>query len=713
LEDHPKIKQVLNGEEVLWAGRVTQLAGIRSKEPKVRVLIVSNSAIYKVRAENLGKVSRRIVMGELNKITYNLGNNQFILRCAQYDYMYTSLDCRDIVHLISKAKREWCKARGLQPPKQFLINTRSSATHVRQHLSESLPPPQENLAKISSHDHKLRPPPPKVPSRRGREGRVAHLRNLFDSEAAKIGEINPDLAVSLKEQTANFRMCFCVAGYRMCTHVHPQFEVKSQSSRSGDTKSTESAGCQRAPPPLPTSSLGQSNRRRKPVKSANMAAAEELRAKNAVERGEQEAKDEVLNQEALDRLLLTMGEVRRKGIIYLRSKFLMDPESYLKSQGPLSHNRQVRKARSEQKKNYTNLNPAIDQFLQSVKDTKLIRLAGLKLLESVYNLPKAHLKHIQEPVENIEDHPLKRARNMFRKIAEQIQARKYDLQWRIGQGAFGSVYMARPLPGRIKKAKPNTCIAVKSIDLSGEEDLAEINKEIEALAEGEICPQLVQYYGCATVDRYLMLAMELMDGSLDKLKPLPEDAVAVIMREALLGLSFLWNKYDKFHRDLKAANILYAISGEVKLADFGCVRSLGDNTRMAHTYVGSPYWMAPEVIKNAPYDQMVDVWSLGITCIEIVTGHVPHYNKKPQLAMEASVMNPEPRLDEKYSREIKDFVVACVQKDPEKRKNIDQLMKLPFIRAAGDLKSWLPGKAYHLQAKRKDRERKAMNEEEE
>eukprot|EP00466_Bigelowiella_natans_P008220 jgi/Bigna1/147105/aug1.129_g21813 len=585
LEDHPKIKQVLNGEKVLWAGRVTQLAGARSKELKVRVLIVSDSAIYKV------------------------------------------------------------------------------------------------------------------------------------------------IRISLKEQTANFRMCFCVAGYRMCSHVHPGLDNPNGTSESTAASKSSSATTtsvdEQGRLDVPGGGLNHSAvRRKKPATSPSYLAAQRLRTKNEEKRHTAQMKDDELNGEALDNLLGIMQNVRRQGIIYLSSLFVRDKEAFLKNQGHQlnhAHMRQVRKARNEQKRKYPHTNPAIDQFLRAAKTVELIQLAGLKLLESVYNLPRFHLNYLRESINAIEDSTLIKAKQIFRKIARQLEERKYDLLLRIGQGAFGSVYMARPLQGRFKKVKKGAKIAVKAIDLvgddndynrdlSGEEDLAEINKEIEALAEGEICPQLVHYYGCETVDRFLMLSMELMDGSLDKLKPLSEEAVAVVMREALLGLSFLWNKYKKFHRDLKAANILWSISGEVKLADFGCVRSLGGNTRLATTYVGSPYWMAPEVIRNEPYDQLVDVWSLGVTCVEIVTGKVPYYNKAPQIAMQRSINNPEPRLaKDKYSEPICDFVIASLQKDPSQRCPIDELLEMKFIKEAGELRSWLPGKARHLHAKMKDKERKELN----
>jgi len=443
-----------------------------------------------------------------------------------------------------------------------------------------------------------------------------------------------------------------------------------------------------------------------------MEASNKLREKKAENQAESDKRSEELNEKALEDLLGLMAEIRSKGVVYLRSKFVRDPDKYLENQGPLNHNREMRKAISEQKKQNTpNVNPAIDQFLRSAKDPQLIQLAGLQLLESVYSLPHFHLQYLKAPLDAMKDLPLSKSKTCFRNMARQVEERKYDLLWRIGQGAFGSVFAARPLPGKFKKLKnmdQKTRIAVKIVDLAGEDDLAEINKEIEALAEGEICPQLVCYYGCETVDSYLMLSMELMDGSLDQLKPLSEEAVAVIMREALLGLLFLWNKYKKFHRDLKAANILYSLDGSVKLADFGCVRSLGEESKHAKTYVGSPYWMAPEVIKGDPYDQLADVWSLGVTSIEIVTGRVPFYNKSPQVAMQSVTQSAEPRLSGEYSPELRKFVESCLMKDPDERKPIDQLLDLPFIKGAGNLKGWLPGKAFHMKAMRNSKERSLL-----
>eukprot|EP00466_Bigelowiella_natans_P008601 jgi/Bigna1/136765/aug1.35_g11473 len=673
-DDFKKIQSALNGEKVLWAGTVKHVTGLRGQEPKSCLLIVTDGAIYKVRLQDR-KITRRIVFKELVKLTFNLDNRMLIMHCKEGQYRYRTSQraaCNAIVNTIDKAVKAFERQLGIVRRGNFCVKI-ATPTKTSQ---------------------------------------------------------------SLNQQGGNFYMCFCVAGYGVCDDFHPQFDCDAhsdnQSTASDDAgldmsnwrryfdqksgrpywhnhKTSESTWydpsiaiarakeVKRAQKDshitVPTSSKG---RRRKPA-SAAVAAAQKLREKNAEERAKTEDNEEKLNIEALEKLLELMGDVRKKGFTYLCSKFVRNPDAYLKSNSDMSHYRQLRRARNERKKNASSLqiNPAIGQFLEGTPSAHFLKLAGIKLLRNVYKLPQFHLDQLEnEALESLEDYSLSKARQKFLKIVKRLENRKYDLLSIVGKGSFGSVYMARPLPGKFPTLQKGTrVIAVKSIDMSDEEDLTELSKEIEVLAEGEVCSQLVQYYGCESIDRFLMLSMELMDGAIDKLKPLPEAAVAVIMRESLLGLSFLWNKYKKFHRDLKGANILYTLRGDVKLADFGCVRSLGGNTRLATTKVGSPYWMAPEVIKDQPYNQLVDVWSLGITCIEIVTGKVPCQGQGMTQAMDSILKDPAPRLSERYSKEIKDFIVACVDKEPSDRVPVDELLKLDFITQAGDVDSWLPNNA--------------------
>lgn len=181
--------------------------------------------------------------------------------------------------------------------------------------------------------------------------------------------------------------------------------------------------------------------------------------------------------------------------------------------------------------------------------------------------------------------------------------------------------------------------------------------------------------------------MEYMGGGscLDLLAAgtLSEAHVAIVMKELLFGLDFLHNE-GKIHRDIKAANILLNNDGKVKLADFGVSAQLTNLKSQRNTFVGTPYWMAPEVIEQAGYDFKADIWSLGITAWELVHAKVPYGDIAAMKVLFKIPREPAPRLQgSQYSREYKDFVHCCLQKDPEKRPSAGQLLKHKFIKNAG------------------------------
>ncbi|KAI9828449.1 MAG: hypothetical protein M1832_002877 [Thelocarpon impressellum] len=282
-------------------------------------------------------------------------------------------------------------------------------------------------------------------------------------------------------------------------------------------------------------------------------------------------------------------------------------------------------------------------------------------------------------------------------------AQQYEMLEMLGSGNFGVVYKA------IDLATGET-VAIKHIDLETEDDeIAEVQTEI-AMLSSCACPQITQYRTCFLRGSKLWIVMEYLGGGSgsDLLAPGPfnEAQVAIICREMLLGLDYL-HREGKIHRDIKAANVLFSTSGKVKLADLGVSAQVSNLQSQRHTFVGSPFWMAPEIIVSAGHDFKADIWSLGITALEMINGEVPCQNMHPTKALFQIPKQPAPRLEgPQYSRDLKDFIAACLVKDPDRRSTARELLRHRFIRAAGRVET-LRDLVKRRQAWRKDRNRQS------
>lgn len=249
----------------------------------------------------------------------------------------------------------------------------------------------------------------------------------------------------------------------------------------------------------------------------------------------------------------------------------------------------------------------------------------------------------------------------------------------IGHGSFGAVYFAR-------NSFSNEVVAIKKMSYNGKqttEKWQDIIKEVKFLEQLRH-PNTIEYKGCYLKDNTAWLVMEYCLGSASDLlevhkKPLQEVEIAAITHGALLGLAYL-HSHNMIHRDVKAGNILLTEPGQVKLADFGSASIASP----ANSFVGTPYWMAPEVIlamDEGQYEGKVDIWSLGITCIELAERKPPLFNMNAMSALYHIAQNDSPSLQSnEWSDAFRSFVDYCLLKIPQDRPSSAELLRHEFVR---------------------------------
>ncbi|KPA77802.1 putative protein kinase [Leptomonas pyrrhocoris] len=265
-------------------------------------------------------------------------------------------------------------------------------------------------------------------------------------------------------------------------------------------------------------------------------------------------------------------------------------------------------------------------------------------------------------------------------VREEDPTEKFEILESVGVGNFGVVLKARDcVTGDI--------VAIKQVPLgdTDKEELDSIIKEVEIL---QMCdhPNVVRFFGTYQSLGVLWIVMEYCEGgSVDNVydllrRPLSEALIAYVCRETLLGLRYL-HEHLIIHRDVKGSNILLSRDGQVKLADFGVSAALMHTLSRRNTFIGTALWMAPEVIVEKEYDYRADIWSLGITTIELAEGQPPHFGMHMARAVFAIPHNDPPTLHakERWSPQMNAFIRRLLTKEKESRPSATTMLMDPFL----------------------------------
>lgn len=283
--------------------------------------------------------------------------------------------------------------------------------------------------------------------------------------------------------------------------------------------------------------------------------------------------------------------------------------------------------------------------------------------------------------------PEKLAKAIGEEPLEKNPREEFSELTKIAEGSSGTVY-------RGVYMETGGAVAIKILPIKSEKTRMEVQNEI-TMQIASAHPNVVQYTGHWVYGSEFWVALELMDGgSLTDLlafQELEEPQIALICREIVTALASL-HEANRMHRDIKSDNIMFTRKGDVKLGDFGYSIELTPAAATRKSVVGTPYWMAPELIRGQPYDCLVDVWSLGIAALECAEGEPPYIEYPPlrALFLIATHGSPSLRDPDRYSKDFQSFLARCLEVDVTKRATAKELLSHPFLTFACDKEELVP-----------------------